>query len=72
MNKEHLSDLSAIALHYGERALADEVCQAFVQSHLKRLFNSSLILHKFSNKTSTHCFYNKFSKKTFDSSLFLQ
>ena len=42
MSEERLSDLSVIAMHYGERVSADEVCQAFVQTHPRRLFDSSL------------------------------
>ena len=34
MSKERLSDLSVIAMHYGEQVSADEVCQA---SHPRRL-----------------------------------
>ena len=42
MSEERLSDLSVIAMHYGEWVSADEVCQAFVQAHPKSLFDSSL------------------------------
>ena len=42
MSEEHLSDLSVIAMHYGEQVSADEVCQAFVQAHPRGVFDSSL------------------------------
>ena len=45
MSEERLSDLSVIAMHYGERVSADEVCQAFVQAYPRRL----LTLHCFDN-----------------------
>ena len=42
MSEERLSDLSIIAMHYGERVPVDEVCQAFIQEHPRRLFDSTL------------------------------
>jgi hypothetical protein len=42
MSSERLSDLSVIAMHYGERVPVDEVCQAFVKEYPRRLFDSTL------------------------------
>ena len=38
MREEHLSDLSAIAMHYGERRTVDETCLAFIQGHPRNFF----------------------------------
>ncbi len=42
MAEERLSDLSIIAMHYGERIPIDEVCHTFVQAHPRKLFQVSL------------------------------
>lgn len=42
MSEERMSDLSIIAMHYGERMPVDEICQKFVQLHPRRLYHASL------------------------------
>ena len=36
--EESFSDLAIIAVHYPERFEVDEICEAFVKAHPKRLF----------------------------------
>ena len=44
MPKERLSDLAVIAIYYSERFEVDEICQAFVKAHPRRLFQVSASL----------------------------
>ena len=37
MCEEHFSDLAIIAMHYSERFEVDEICEAFVKAHPRRL-----------------------------------
>ena len=43
MSEERFSDLAVIAMHYSERFEVDEICQAFVKAHPRRLFQANLI-----------------------------
>jgi len=42
MSEERLSDLAVIAMHYPERFEVDEICEAFVKAHSRRLFQATL------------------------------
>jgi hypothetical protein len=42
MTDHYLSDLSVIAIHHGEHVTTDEICQTFVRTYPRRLFNASL------------------------------
>ena len=42
MSEERFSDLAVIAMHYPERFEVDEICEAFVKAHPRRLFQASL------------------------------
>ena len=42
MCEEHFSDLAIIAMHYPERFEVDEICEAFVKAHPRRLFQATL------------------------------
>ena len=42
MCEERFSDLAIIAVHYPERFEVDEICEAFVKAHPKRLFQATL------------------------------
>ena len=44
MLKERLSDLAVIAIYYSERFEVEEICQAFVKDHPRRLFQASASL----------------------------
>ena len=37
MSEEHFSDVAVIAMHYPERFKVDEICEAFVKVHHRRL-----------------------------------
>ena len=39
---EWFSDLAVIAMHYSERFEVDEIFEAFVKAHLRRLFQANL------------------------------
>ena len=41
MCEEHFSDLAIIAMHYSERFEVDEICEAFVKAHPRRLFKAT-------------------------------
>ena len=43
LTEEHLSDLAVMAMHYGERIAVEDVLQAFIQLHPRRLFQASLL-----------------------------
>ena len=40
--EERFSDLAIIAVHYPERFEVDEMCEAFVKAHPRRLFQATL------------------------------
>ena len=40
--EERFSDLAIIAIHYPERFEVDEICEAFVKAHPRRLFQATL------------------------------
>lgn len=42
MSEERFSDLAVIAMHYPERFEVDEICDAFVKAHPRRLFQATL------------------------------
>ena len=42
MCEERFSDLAIIAMHYPERFEVDEICEAFVKAHPRRLFQITL------------------------------
>jgi len=42
MSEERFSELTVIAMHYPERFDVDEICEAFVKAHPKRLFQATL------------------------------
>jgi len=42
MSEERFSDLAVIAMHYSERFEVDQICQAFVKAHPRRLFQANL------------------------------
>ena len=42
MSEERFSDLAVIAIHYPERFEVDEICEAFVKAHPRRLFPATL------------------------------
>ena len=42
MCEERFSDLAIIAVHYPERFEVDEMCEAFVKAHPRRLFQATL------------------------------
>ena len=42
MSEERFSDLAVIAMHYPERFEVDEICEAFVKAHPRRLFQATL------------------------------
>ena len=42
MSEERFSDLAVIAMHYPERFEVDEICEAFVKAHPRRLFQAML------------------------------
>ena len=42
MSEERFSDLAVIAMYYSERFDVDEICQAFVKAHPRRLFQANL------------------------------
>ena len=42
MTEECFSDLPLISVHYKERIPVDEICEAFVQAHPRKLFQASL------------------------------
>ena len=42
MSEERFSDLAVIAMHYPERFQVDEICEAFVKAHPRRLFQATL------------------------------
>ena len=41
MCEERFSDLAIIAVHYPERFEVDEICEAFVKAHPRRLFKAT-------------------------------
>ena len=42
MSEERFSDLAVITMHYPERFEVDEICDAFVKAHPRRLFQATL------------------------------
>ena len=42
MCEERFPDLAIIAVHYPERFEVDEMCEAFVKAHPRRLFQATL------------------------------
>ena len=42
MSEERFSDLAVIAMHYPGRSEVDEICEAFVKAHPRRLFQATL------------------------------
>ena len=42
MSEERMASLGVLAMHYGERIAVDEICNAFIQAHPRRLFEASL------------------------------
>ena len=42
MSEERFSDLAVIAMHYPERFSVNEICEAFVKAHTRRLFQATL------------------------------
>ena len=42
MSEERFSDLAVIAMHHPERFEVDEICEAFVKAHPRRLFQATL------------------------------
>ena len=42
MSEERFSDLAVIAMYYSEIFDVDEICQAFVKAHPRRLFQANL------------------------------
>ena len=42
MCEERFSDLAIIAVYYPERFEVDEICEAFVKAHPRRLFQATL------------------------------
>ena len=42
MSEERFSDLAVITMHYPERFEVDEICDAFVKAHPRRLFQAML------------------------------
>ena len=42
MSEERFSDLAVIAMHYPKRFELDEICEAFVKGHPRRLFQATL------------------------------
>ena len=43
LTEEHFSDYSVIAMNYSERIEQDEIIHAFIQSHPRRIFVSSVL-----------------------------
>ena len=43
VGEEHFSDLAVIAMHYGERIEVEDVLQAFIQAHPRRIFQTSVL-----------------------------
>ena len=41
---EHLSDLAVMSMHYSERISVDEILQAFIQAHPRRIFQATLFM----------------------------
>ena len=42
LSEERFSDLAVIAMHHPERFEVDEICEAFVKAHPRRLFQATL------------------------------
>ena len=42
MSEERFSDLVVIAMHYSKRFEVDEICEAFVKAHPRKLFQATL------------------------------
>ena len=44
MSEERFPDLAVIAMHYPERFEVDEICEAFVKAHPRRLFQAMYVV----------------------------
>ena len=44
MSEERFSDLAVIAMYYPQRFKVEEICEAFVKVHPRRLFHATLLL----------------------------
>jgi hypothetical protein len=42
LTEEHFSDVAVIAMHYGERIAVEDILQAFIQAHPRRIFQTSV------------------------------